>query len=115
MMTMKMIAFSLRPNQRMDKGSQLMLGRDCIPSTRLPNVSSIQRTEPIAMPIVMPITKAIENPMSMRCIVVCIDSQRTPLSKYRRNASYTVVGSGSRYGDQRWASKISCQSSRSAP
>jgi hypothetical protein len=52
----KSIARSLRPNQRIASGSQVMLGSDCMPSTRLPRVSSTYLLAPAAMPMTMPTT-----------------------------------------------------------
>ena len=53
--TTKIIAVSLNPSQSTASGSQVMLGSDCSPSTRVPTVSSSQRTVPIAIPMTIPI------------------------------------------------------------
>ncbi len=62
----------------------------------------------------MPSTNAIEKPISIRCSVVWIESNRTPLSTYRRNAVTTCFGSGNRNGDQMCRSYSTCHSAISA-
>lgn len=60
MSTTKMIPRSARPNHRIAKGSQTMLGSDCKPSTTPPTVSSTHLHEAQAIPIAIPRMNEIE-------------------------------------------------------
>src|SRR5206468_1815409 len=62
----KMIAFWFSPNHRIASGSQVMLGSDCSPSTRLPRVSSTYLLVPQAMPMIRPTAMEIAYPVNRR-------------------------------------------------
>ena len=58
--TTKMIACSFSPNQSSASGSQVTLGSDWRPRTRLPSVSSTHFIVPMAIPMTSPTTIEIE-------------------------------------------------------
>ena len=70
--TTKRIAFSLSPNQRIAKGTQQMLGRDCRLTSRGPTVSSKNSLLATPNPRIIPRMTDNPYPMSMRFMVTAM-------------------------------------------
>ena len=113
--TTNVIAFGDSPNHSTASGSQAMLGSDCMPTTRLPSVSSTHASVPHATPAIVPTMNASTKPTASRSRLARVESQISPFSMFARSDDHTSCGDGNRYGDQSSSLYSSCHTARIEP
>lgn len=93
-MIIKIIAFSLSPNQSNDSGSQQILGMVCSPIIKEPIVSSANLTRPIRIPNGIPINIESRYPMRIRFKLASMARVNVLSLKPINRVSQTCKGDG---------------------
>src|SRR2546430_8152582 len=108
------IAPSVWPNQSKASGTQQTLGNVCNPSASTPIVSSTNFDDAVRRPSGSPISSPIKYPTNKRRSVTAVACNNVPSRNALAKYSATLLGEGSKIGDQICARTSAAQIATSA-